>query len=69
MTVKVIYSTEAFLDRTGDTGKQIERNFPSLDEAKAAPFPQGCTFACIPVENGRYVCHSAAFGWEFQPTP
>jgi hypothetical protein len=65
MAVRVIYSTDAFLDRTGDTARQTERNFPSLDEAKAAPFPEGYTFAIIPVENGDYVYHSAAFGWEF----
>jgi hypothetical protein len=40
MSVKVIYSTEAFLHKHGDKpGTQRERCFPSLDEAKAAVFP------------------------------
>jgi hypothetical protein len=67
MTVRVFYSTDASVDRTGNTAKQIERDFPSLDEAKAATVPHGYTFACIFVETGRWVWHSPAFVWEFQP--
>jgi hypothetical protein len=66
VSIRVIYSTEAFLHKNGDkSGTQSERYFTSLDEAKATAFPEGYTFASIPVENGRYVYHSAKFGWEF----
>ena len=65
MSVRVIYSTEASLQKNGNKpGTQSEGDFPSPDEAKAAAFPEGHTFAVIPIENGRYV-YSARFGWEF----
>ncbi len=65
MTVRVIYSTDAFIQRAGDVGRQMERDFPSLEAAQNAPLPEGYTFGFIPVEDGRYVYHSPAFGWEF----
>jgi hypothetical protein len=64
--VKVIYSTDGFIEQSGCTGQQKERTFPSLAAARTAPFPQDYTFAFIPVENGRDVFHSQLFGWEFQ---
>ncbi|MGH7098107.1 MAG: hypothetical protein ACREE4_10680, partial [Stellaceae bacterium] len=66
MAVRVIYSTDAFLQKIDDTGRQIERDFSSLEEAKAAALPEGYTFGFIPVKNGRHVYYSPAFGWEFQ---
>ena len=67
MSIRVIYSTEAFPHKNGDKpGTQSERDFTSLDEAKSSVFPEGYRFAFIPVENGRYVYHSAKFGWEFR---
>lgn len=65
MSVKVIYSTEAFLDKNeGQPGKQFELSFASLEEAKSAPLPAGYVFALISEENGNYT-YSAKFGWEF----
>ena len=65
MSVRVIYSGEALLHRTGgQPGGQIERCFNSVDAAMKASLPEGCVFAFIPVENGRHV-YSARFGWEF----
>jgi hypothetical protein len=46
---RIIYSTEA-LDRRnrGRVGRLTEpREFASVEDAKSAPFPDGCTFACI----------------------
>jgi hypothetical protein len=63
MNIRVIYSTEAIKDKFGKAGTQIERSFPSLDEAKAAEFPPGYTFAYIPMEDGRYIYSSSASGW------
>jgi hypothetical protein len=68
MSVTVIYSTEAFSHRNGGrSGTQTKLDFASLDEAKAATFPKGYTFAFIDVETGYYVYHSDKFGWEFLP--
>ena len=63
--MRVIYATEAFLPKSGGRpGRQIELSFPSLEEAIAAPLPEGCVFAFVPVENGRHV-YSIMGGWEF----
>jgi hypothetical protein len=63
---RVIYSQEGFLHKNSDQpGKQCERSFASLDAAKTARFPEGCTFARIKVDTGSWVYHSARFDWEF----
>lgn len=67
MSVRAIYWTDAFTDRRGKTGTETERSFPSLDEAIAAKLPKGYTFGLIPVKNGHYVYHSAAFEWVYHP--
>ena len=65
MNIRVIYSTEAFLSKNGGkAGKQLERSFTSIEKAKTASFPQGFSFALIPVEEGRHV-YSSTLGWEF----
>jgi hypothetical protein len=66
--IRVLYSTEALPRRNADQpGKGCERSFASLDVAKSAPFPDGCTFAYIPLEDGgSWVYHSAKFAWEFR---
>ncbi len=67
MSVRVIYCTEALSRGTElKPASQCEQLFASVAEAKDMPFPPGCTFALLPVENGRYVYHSPKFGWEFQ---
>jgi hypothetical protein len=62
--VRIIYSTEAFLHRNANGGKQTERQFGSVEEAKNAPFPEGFTFAYIPVADGYHV-YSPKARWEF----
>lgn len=65
MSVDIIYSTEAFLEKNqGQPGKQLQVSFASVEAAKAAPFPEGYVFAYIPIEAGYYV-YSAKLGWEF----
>jgi len=65
MSIRVIYSTEAFLAKNeGQPGKQFELSFASLEEAKATPLPEGYAFAFIPVETGHH-SYSAKLGWEF----
>lgn len=65
MSIRVLYSTESFLHRNGgETGKGCERSFDCLDAAKDAPFPDGCTFAYIPMDDEFLVHHSTMFGWE-----
>jgi hypothetical protein len=62
--IRIIYSTEAFLHRNASGGKQSEGQFGSVEEAKKAPFPEGSTFAYIPVDDGYHV-YSPKLGWEF----
>lgn len=65
MNTKVLYSTEAFLDRNGgQPGTQTEATFASLDEARMAPLPAGYTFAYIQIDEGYYI-YSPRTGWEF----
>jgi len=74
MSVKIVYSTEGLLhgdrDNAGTSSDPYLNffSFASLEAAKAAPFPEGYTFASIQVENG---CHtySKHFGWEFHNLP
>ncbi len=63
--VRVIYFTEARLHRNPNGGKHTEDRFMSVEAAKKAPFPEGTTFAYIPVDNGCHVYHSSKFGWGF----
>lgn len=68
MDTRVIYSTEAFdTKNNGNAGIQSEGTFSSLEEAKAAPMPPGCTFAFIPTTEGNHI-YSLQFGWEFFKT-
>ena len=63
MMIRRICSTEGSLHKNGNNrGVQIEQEFRSLEEAKAAALPQGCTFAYIPVDHG-YV-YSRIWGWK-----
>jgi hypothetical protein len=65
MNIRVIYSTQAFLDKNdGQPAKQSELWFATLEEAKAAPLPKGYVSAFISVEAGRHV-YSQKFGWEY----
>lgn len=65
MAIRVIYSTEAFLLKSSTSpGRQYERFFASLEEAKAEELPAGCVSAFIPVEGGSHV-YSEKLGWEF----
>lgn len=65
MSIKVVYSTEALIDKNeGKTAKQFESTFASLEEAIAAPLPQGYVSAYIPIETGYHV-FSDTLGWEF----
>lgn len=68
--VEVIYATPCFLEKNaGKVGQLTEpREFASVEAAKTAPLPDGCSFAGMPIEGGVYV-FSAAFGWEFQRSP
>jgi hypothetical protein len=67
MDIRVIYSTEALLSKNGELpGKQVERSFTFLDEAKSAPLPAGYVFALISTNEGKHV-YTAKFGWEFTP--
>lgn len=65
MSIEITYATEAFLHKNqGQPGKQLQASFLSVEEAKAAPLPEGYVFACIPTETGYHV-YSPKFGWEF----
>ncbi len=65
MSIMITYATEAFLEKNqGQPGKQLQVSFASVEDAKAAPFPEGYVFAYIPIETGYYV-YSAKLGWEF----
>jgi len=68
MSVKVIYSTEALHRNIDQAGTSSDPYLPffeyaSVEEAKAAPLPDGFAFAFIQVENG-YHTYSKTFGWE-----
>jgi hypothetical protein len=68
MRVTAIYFTESFLHRNnGELGTQCERIFSSIEEALAAPLPDGHTSASIQVEGGHHI-YSKTWGWQFQPT-
>jgi hypothetical protein len=70
MSLRVTYSTDAFAHKNGGkVGSQTERDFASVDEAKAAKFPEGHTFALLNVDTGYHVYHSDKFGWEFVEKP
>ena len=74
MSVKVVYSTEAFLHRNhGHEGTSSDPylpffSFASVEEAKSAPLPDGSAFAFIQVEDGFYT-YSKTLGWEFHNNP
>jgi hypothetical protein len=65
MSIRVLYGTEAFPHRNGGhSGSACEGSFASLDAAKSASFPEGHSFAFIPLDDGFWVYHSGKFGWE-----
>jgi hypothetical protein len=65
-SVTIIYSTEGLIDRNkGKVGKQTEpKEFASVEDARAAPFPDGYTFARISVPDDSYRAYSPTLGWE-----
>ncbi len=57
MNVRVSYLTEPNQERSGDQIlPSIEREFVSVEQAQAAPFPGDSVFALIHVEGGYYSC-------------
>jgi len=61
MRIRRICSTDGFLHKN-TRGKLTEEEFVSVEDAKVAPVPQGCTFAYIPVDEG-YV-YLPIWGWK-----
>ena len=65
VSIRVLYSTESRFDRNANPpGKGYECSFSSLDEAKSAPFPNGCTLAYIPLDDDSSWTYKAPFKWE-----
>jgi hypothetical protein len=55
----------------GQPGRDYERSFASLEDAKDAPIPNGVATVIIFVEAGRYTYSPrfSGFGWEFHENP
>jgi hypothetical protein len=66
VSIWVHYSTEGRLHRNGPS-RTFESTFGSLDAAKSAPLPNGCTSACILLDDGSWT-YSKLWGWEFHET-
>jgi hypothetical protein len=65
MRVRVSYLTEPNQEKSGaQMAPPIDREFASIEEAKAAPFPGQSVFAFIHVEGGYYSCQKG-FKWEY----
>jgi hypothetical protein len=65
MHVRVSYLTEPNQEKSGcQLAQAIDRDFPSIEQAKAAPFPGASNFAFIHVEGGYYSCQKG-FDWEY----
>ncbi len=65
MGIRVHYFTESPLDKNKvKTTSQFERTFASLEDAKAAPLPEGCVFAYIRIDDD-YHTFTPSRGWEF----
>jgi hypothetical protein len=57
MDVRVSYMTEPNQEKSGSQlNPPLYRDFASVDQAKAAPFPEQSVFAIIHVEGGYYSC-------------
>jgi hypothetical protein len=68
VSIKVLYSTKSGVRDAGQPGKTDEVWFDSLDDAKSAPFPDGCISARIQLDHG-YWFRSDKFEWEFYKEP
>ncbi len=65
MRVRVSYLTEPNQEKSGaQMAPPIDREFDSIEAAKAAPFPGQSIFAFIHVEGGYYSCQKG-FKWEY----
>jgi len=65
MNVRVSYLTEPNPEKSGgQIALPIDRNFASVELAKAAPFPGDSVFAFIHVEGGYYSCQKG-FDWKY----
>ena len=65
MSVRVSYLTEPNQEKGGSQMvRPIDRDFASVEQAKAAPFPDHVVFAFIRVEGGYYSCQKG-FKWEY----
>lgn len=68
MNIRVIYSTQTLSPNEKFViGGQFEKEFISVEDAKAAGIPNEYCFAFIGVEGGTHVW-SPATGWEFHET-
>lgn len=65
MNIRVSYMTEPNQEKSGgQMAAAIYRDFTSIEEAKAAPFPRDSVFALIHVEGG-YYSSQKGFPWEY----
>jgi hypothetical protein len=65
MSVRVSYLTEPNQEKGGSQMvRPIDRDFASVEQAKAAPFPGDTVFALIHVEGGYYSCQKG-FDWKY----
>ncbi|HEY2417954.1 MAG TPA: hypothetical protein VGH84_08540 [Steroidobacteraceae bacterium] len=65
MTIRVSYLTEPNQDRSGaQSVPPVDKNFATIEQAKAAPFPGDSMYAFIHVEGGYYSCQKG-FEWHY----
>jgi hypothetical protein len=65
MEVRVSYISTPNQDKSGNSMQApIYRNYASIDEAQAAPFPERTEFAIIHLEEGYYSCALGAT-WKY----
>ena len=65
MSIRVSYMPEPNQRKSGgQIAQAIDRDFASIEAAKAAPFPDHVVFAFIRVEGGYYSCQKG-FKWEY----
>jgi len=63
-TIRVTYMTPGFLHKNGgQVGTQTERMFSSLQEAKNAPLPRGCTSGIMQVGDDVWACNLPFSEW------
>jgi hypothetical protein len=73
MNFRVSYISEPTANRNGGLVEDIvDRDFGTLEEAQAAPFPENALFAFIVSAGGYFSCQKG-FNWTFHaddvPTP